>query len=313
MGRVFVAGSINMDVVATTDRHPRIGETVAGSAVLYFPGGKGANQAIAAVKLGAPTTLIGRLGKDAFGDELKAFLAAQAIDLRFVQQTAEAHTGTAIITIAHAHNTIVVIPGANALVSAADVDAPALAKGDIAVSQFEIPLPTVSAFFKRARAAGATTILNPAPAIETKRELLDLVDILILNESELGFLAKTELRDTDDYARFIEAARSLQTSNDKTVCVTLGKRGMLALIDGQSHVDLGRAVKAIDTTGAGDCFVGAVAALLADGQPLRSALAYANIAASICVQRMGAAPSMPTTAEVEAAISASRPGERRDP
>jgi ribokinase len=310
MGRVFVAGSINMDVVATADRHPRIGETVAGSAVLYFPGGKGANQAVSAVKLGAPTILIGRLGKDAFGDELKAFLAAQGVDLSFVQETAGVHTGTAIITIAHADNTIVVIPGANALVNAADVEAPALAKGDIAVSQFEIPLAAISVFFKRARAAGATTILNPASTIEAKRELLDLTDILILNESELGFLTRTELSDTDDPARFIEAIRSLQMSKDKTVCVTLGKRGVVALIDGQSHVDLGRAVKAIDTTGAGDCFVGAVAALLADGQPLRSALGYANIAASICVQRMGAAPSMPTAAEVEAVLR--RPGERRD-
>src|ERR1700737_5019679 len=228
MGGVFVAGSINMDVVATADRHPRIGETVAGHAVLYFPGGKGANQAVAASKLGAPTVLIGRLGKDAFGDELKAFLAAQAIDLTFVQQTAEAHTGTAVITTANADNTIVVIPGANALVSAADVAAPVLAKGDIAVSQFEIPLPAVSAFFKRARAAGATTILNPAPAVEFDAEMLDLVDILILNESELGFLTKTELSDTDDYARFIEAARSLQTSKNRTVCGPLGKGGMLA-------------------------------------------------------------------------------------
>src|SRR6267378_3660109 len=308
MGRVFVAGSINMDVVATADRHPRIGETIAGNAVLYFPGGKGANQAVAAAKLGAPTTLIGRLGKDTFGDQLKAFLAAQGIDLSFVQETAGAHTGTAIITTANADNTIVVIPGANALVNAADVEAPSLAKGNIAVSQFEIPLPAVSAFFKRARAAGATTILNPAPAIECDAEMLDLVDILILNESELGFLAKTELRDTDDHARFIGAARSLQTSRDNIICVTLGKRGIVALIDGQSHVDLGLAVKAIDTTGAGDCFVGAVAALLADGQPLRSALGYANIAASICVQRMGAAPSMPTATEVEMTLSTSRPG-----
>src|SRR4029077_12450582 len=129
MGRVFVAGSINMDVVATADRHPRIGETVAGSAVLYFQGGKGANQAVAAAKLGASTILIGRLGKDAFGDQLKAFLAAEAIDLSFVRRTAEAHTGTAIITVANADNTIVVIPGANALVSAADVAGPALAMG----------------------------------------------------------------------------------------------------------------------------------------------------------------------------------------
>src|SRR6266700_141794 len=121
MGRVFIAGSINMDVVATADRHPKVGETVAGKAVLYFPGGKGANQAVAAAKLGAPTVLVGRLGTDAFGDELKAFLAAQEIDLSFVQQTSEAHTGTAIITVANANNTIVVIPGANALVSGVDV------------------------------------------------------------------------------------------------------------------------------------------------------------------------------------------------
>ena len=156
MGRVFVAGSINMDVVAMADRHPRIGETVAGNAVAYFPGGKGANQAVAAAKLGAPTTLIGRLGNDAFGDQLKTFLAAQRVDLTFVRETAGVHTGTAIITVASADNTIVVVPGANASVTPADVEAPALARGDIAVSQFEIPLPAVSAFFKRARAATPT-------------------------------------------------------------------------------------------------------------------------------------------------------------
>jgi len=315
MGRVFVAGSINMDVVATAGRHPRVGETVAGNAVLYFPGGKGANQAVAAAKLGAPTTLIGRLGKDAFGHELKAFLAAQGIDLSFVQDTSEAHTGTAIITVANADNTIVVIPGANALVSAADVaaPAPALAKGDIAVSQFEIPLPAISAFFGRARAAGATTILNPAPAIEFNAEMLDLVDVLILNESELGLLAKTELRDSDDYARFIEAARSLQATKDKIICVTLGKRGVLALVNDEPVIIPGRTVKTVDATGAGDCFVGAVAAQLAGGKSIGDALGYANAAASICVQRMGAAPSMPTAAEVEAIISTSRPGACRDP
>src|SRR6267378_8134326 len=313
MGRVFVAGSINMDVVATADRHPRIGETVAGNAVLYFPGGKGANQAVAAAKLGAPTTLIGRLGRDAFGDELKAFLTAQGVDLTFVQQTADAHTGTAIITVANADNTIIVVPGANALVNAADVEAPLLAKGDIAVSQFEIPLPTVRAFFKRARAAGATTILNPAPAIEFDAEMLDLVDILILNESELGLLAKAELRDTDDQARFIGAARSLQSNKDKIICVTLGKRGALALVGGQPMIIPGSAVTAVDTTGAGDCFVGAVAAQLASENSIRDALHYANDAASICVQRMGAAPSMPTAAEVEATLSTRRPGEGRDP
>jgi ribokinase len=306
MGRVFVAGSINMDVVATADRHPRIGETIAGNAVLYFPGGKGANQAVAAAKLGAPTTLIGRVGKDAFGDELRAFLATHGIDLALVRETAEAHTGTAVITVANADNTIVVIPGANAHVSAADVAAPELAKGDIAVSQFEIPLPAIRAFFQRARAAGATTILNPAPAMDIDAGLLDLVEILILNESELGLLAKTELRDSDDYARFIDAARSLRTGKDKIICVTLGKRGVLALVDDEPMIIPGHAVNAVDTTGAGDCFVGAVAAQLARGKTIFDALGYANAAASICVQRMGAAPSMPSAVEVEAVLPRER-------
>ena len=310
MGRVFVAGSINMDVVATADRHPRVGETVAGHQVLYFPGGKGANQAVSAAKLGAPTTLIGRLGSDAFGAELRTFLAAQGVDLSYVKDTAEIHTGTAIITIADADNTIVVVPGANGFVSADDIATVALAKGDIAVSQFEIPLATVSAFFNRARAAGATTILNPAPAIAFGAELLDLVDILILNETELSLLARTELRDSDEPARFIEAARVLRGDRDMIVCVTLGKRGVVALADGKQLVVEGCAVRAVDTTGAGDCFVGAVAAQLAAGRSIRDALDYANLAASICVQRMGAAPSMPTAAEVK---TSRRPGEGRDP
>jgi ribokinase len=289
--------------VATARRHPRIGETVAGTAVLNFPGGKGANQAVAAARLGAPTTLIGCVGKDAFGSELKSFLTAQGIDLSLLRETPEAHTGTAIITLANADNTIVVVPGANAFVSAADVGAPKLTKGDVAVSQFEIPLPAIGAFFARARAAGATTILNPAPAIEFNRELLDFVDILILNETELGFLTKTGLGDSDDDARFVGAAWSLQTRPEQIICVTLGKRGVIALVENESLIIQGHAVTAVDTTGAGDCFVGAAAAQLAGGRSIHDALAYANVAASICVQRMGAAPSMPTAAEVRAALS----------
>jgi ribokinase len=299
MGRVFVAGSINMDVVATAARHPKVGETVAGQAVHYFPGGKGANQAVAAAKLGASAALIGRLGTDAFGQQLRAFLAAQGVDLTLVQDTANIHTGTAIITVADADNTIVVVPGANARVSAGDVAAPVLTKDDVAVSQFEIPLPAIEVFFKRARAAGATTILNPAPAIACGPDLLGLVDVLILNETELGFFANSELQASDEPARFVEAARRLQTGPNGIICVTLGKRGVLALVNGQASMIAGRDVKAVDTTGAGDCFVGAVAARLAGGTAIRDALAYANAAASISVQRMGAAPSMPTAAEVD--------------
>ncbi|MBR0970764.1 ribokinase [Bradyrhizobium japonicum] len=304
MGRVFVAGSINMDVVATADRHPRVGETVAGKQVLYFPGGKGANQVVAAARLGAGTTLIGRLGQDSFGAELRTFLGDQGIDLGYLQQTPQAHTGTAIITVAEADNTIVVIPGANSLLSAEDVRVVPLVQGDVAVSQFEIPLPTIAAFFHRAREAGAITLLNPAPAQKMSSELLALVDILVLNETELGFFAGAELSESDEAARIIAVARQLQARDDQTICVTLGKRGLLALAGRDELAVPGRVVKAVDTTGAGDCFVGALAAQLADGAPLRAALAYANIAASISVQRMGAGPSMPTAAEVAAVLSA---------
>jgi ribokinase len=302
MGQVFVAGSINMDVVATAERHPRIGETVPGKEVLYFPGGKGANQAVAAAKSGAPTALIGRIGTESFGREVKAFLALQGVDLGMVRETPQAHTGTAIITVAKADNTIVVIPGANGLVDAKDVATLALTAGDVAVSQFEIPLPAISAFFARAHAVGATTILNPAPVVQFDRGLLDLVDILILNETELGALTDMKLRDTDDTADFAKAARSLQAADDQVICVTLGKRGVVALVNGEPFTVPGRVVKAVDTTGAGDCFVGAMAAQLAGGKSIQTALQYANAAASICVQRMGAAPSMPTAAEVNAVL-----------
>ncbi|AJA64711.1 MULTISPECIES: ribokinase [Bradyrhizobium] len=301
MGRVFIAGSINMDVVATADRHPKVGETVAGRQVLYFPGGKGANQAVAASRLGVKTTLIGRLGKDSFGAELRTFLGAQGIDLGSVRD-ADTHSGTAIITVAASDNTIVVIPGSNALVGADDVADVPLAKGDVAVSQFEIPLPTIAAFFQRAHSAGATTLLNPAPAQKMSSELLALVDILVLNETELGFLAGVELAEEDTAARIIEVARKLQARADQTICITLGKRGVLALAGREEFAVPGRAVKAIDTTGAGDCFVGALASQLASGVQLRAALAFANAAASISVQRMGAGPSMPTAAEVAAVL-----------
>lgn len=303
MSTVFVAGSINMDVVARATRFPKVGETVPGSEVHFFPGGKGANQAIAAAKLGARTALIGRLGRDAFGRRLKAFLARQGIDLRHVTVTAKADTGTAIITLADADNTIVVVPGANALVDQSDVTVPIVEKGDVLVSQFEIPALTIAAFFARGRAAGATTILNPAPMVAFDRNLLDLADIVVLNETELGALTGADIDAGDDKAKFIQLAQSLRPSKDQVVCVTLGSRGAIAVVQDEAIMIPGRVVTPVDTTGAGDCFVGALAARLAGGADIRGALDYANAAASICVQRMGAGPSMPTAGEVEAVMT----------
>lgn len=299
MGRVIVAGSINMDVVAAAARFPAVGETVAGSRVHFFPGGKGANQAVAAAKLGATTLLLGKLGADAFGAELRAFLAAQGIDLQHVTVAANAATGVALITLSGGDNTIVVAPGANGLVTPSDVGVP-ITPADVLVSQFETPVAAVEAFFARGRAARARTILNPAPVVAFDRALLRLVDVLILNETELGVLAETSVEANATSALIIALARKLQSASDQVICVTLGKRGAVALAGKEIIEIAGRAVTAVDTTGAGDCFVGAVAARLAAGDTMPAALTYANLAASICVQRMGAGPSMPTRDEVAA-------------
>ena len=303
MPNVWVAGSINMDIVATAARYPKIGETVPGTEIAFYPGGKGANQAVSAAKLGAPTFLIGKVGTDAFGRDLRNFFAAEKVDLTFVRDTAAAPTGTALITVADGNNAIVVVPGANALLSERDVIEPALAKGDVLVSQLEIPIPTITAFFSRAQAAGATTILNPAPAIDFDRDLLEFVDVLIFNETELGKIAGTEIHEDDPHSRIIEAARALRKKEGQTITVTLGRRGALAWVHEAALAIPGEVVECLDSTGAGDCFVGAVAARTVLGAPIEHALRYANVAASICVQRRGAGPSMPTGAEVAARMA----------
>ena len=303
MGRVFVAGSIIMDVVATAARHPKVGETVLGRDMFFFPGGKGSNQAVAAARLGADVALIGRIGRDAFGAELKTFLAAQGVDLACVKETDGAPTGSALIVVAESDNAIVVVPAANAALGAADVERAAIARGDVLLAQLEIPAPTVRAFFARGRAAGACTSLNPAPAMEFDRALFELADLLILNETELAMASRRHVDANTSLADLAAAARALRTHADQNVCVTIGSRGAVAVIGEATHAFAGRSVAVADTTGAGDCFAGAVAAELARGRPLRDAFAFANVAASICVQRMGAGPSMPTAGEVTESLA----------
>ncbi len=193
MGAVYVAGSVNMDVVVAAPRYPKIGETIAGREIGFFPGGKGANQAVAAARLGVSAALIARVGADAFGRDLRTFLKAQQIDLDRLRETPQAATGTAQITVVDGSNTIIVVAGANAMLGEADVGAVPFAAGDVAVSQFEIPAATVRAFFTQARAKGARTILNPAPAGPIDGELMRLTDVLILNETELSLLAGQEI------------------------------------------------------------------------------------------------------------------------
>jgi ribokinase len=302
VGRVFVAGSINMDVVASAPQHPKVGETVLGRDLFFFPGGKGANQAVAAARLGAQVSLIGRIGRDDFGAQMKAFLAAQGVDLTYLQDTEGKATGCALIVVANRDNAIVVVPGANAELTAQDIEAGDVSRDDVLLSQLEIPTTTVAAFFARGRARGARTILNPAPAIDVERSLFALADLVILNETELAAYTGRHVDANAATGDIVDIANTLRSRADQIVCVTLGKRGAVAILGDGAHVIAGREVEAIDTTGAGDCFAGAVAAELARGASILDALRFANAAASICVQRMGAGPSMPGLDEVRAVV-----------
>lgn len=297
MPTVVVAGSVNMDVVASAARHPRVGETVSASGLHFYPGGKGANQAVAAARLGCPTLLCAALGTDAFGEDLASFLASCGIDISHVRRVAEAPTGTALIVVADADNTIVVAAGANALLDATSVADVPIASGDVLIGQFEIPLPTVEAFFARGRAAGATTLLNPAPAAPIPVSLARLSDIVVVNETELATLLGEEVATGSQ--RTLTAAARLRTFPSQIIVVTLGAGGAVASAPEGDVVVPGKVVRAVDTTGAGDCFVGALAASLAGRAPLADALRYANAAAALCVQRSGAGPSMPGAREVE--------------
>jgi ribokinase len=300
VAKVIVIGSINMDVVASGARLPRLGETVRGSTVQFVPGGKGANQAVAAARAGAETVLIACVGDDRFGGELTGFVAAVGVDTSAVRVVPGASTGVALVMVdAAGQNSIVVVPGANGRLEPTDLDAVDVDRGDIVVAQLEVPAATVAAAFERARVCAATTLLNPAPAQDLSAALDHLADVVVVNEIELGTLTETAITPTSSVDEIREAiARLGGGANRRAVVVTLGARGAVAVIGDRLVEVAGRTVDAIDTTGAGDCFVGALAARLADGERIAGALEFANVAASICVGRVGAGPSMPTLDEI---------------
>lgn len=293
---LFVAGSMNMDVVAFGERIPVPGETVSGERVGFYPGGKGLNAAVGAVRQGADTKLVARLGHDAFGAQLYAFAQEAGLDLTHTERLAEAQTGTAVIMVSsQGENSIVVIPGANGMLTPEPVRNLDLSASDVLLSVFEIPLGTVKAFLERGRERGARTVLSPAPAKPC--DFLDLADYLVMNETELGFyggFAGEHL--TPEEA--VEGAQALRGGRNQTLVITLGAEGCVAVTPDTVFRIPGRRVEAVDTTGAGDCFVGSFSARLEAGDDLESALRYATVAASISVTRAGAAPSMPGSAEV---------------
>jgi ribokinase len=306
MGDVYVIGSINMDVVATASRHPTVGETVAGTALNYFPGGKGANQAVAAARSGARTYMVGRLGSDTFSGVLSEFLADQGIDLRHVEAAAGQPSGTALIVVAAGDNTIVVVPGANESLRPEDVAALQLGSSDVAVAQFETPVDTTVAAFARANERGAKTVLNPAPAAAIPPELLSLTDVVIVNETELATISQRHV-DANKEASLQSAVDEVRAKDTQAWIVTLGAFGILISgRPGSAERVAGHDVPVQDTTGAGDCFVGVLAAEVAHGRDLAHAATTANAAAALCVQQDGAGPSMPTAEAVSDFIGVAR-------
>src|SRR5262249_50177355 len=207
-------------------------------------------------------------------------------------ERADVATGIGCIVVdAESQNTIIVVPGANALLGPESAQAVFVSTGDVLVSQLEIPLPTVQAFLAHGKAHGAATLLNPSPAQACPPRFLHLADILVLNETEAAFFAGISHLDPADTDAVVDAATALRTRADQWVVVTLGDHGAVAVHGDRHHAIQARRVRAVDPTGAGDCFVGAVAARLATGDEMVPALHYANIAASLCVQKPGAAPS----------------------
>jgi len=300
--RVLVIGSSNTDMIVRVPRIPRPGETVLGGEFAMAGGGKGANQAVAAARAGGRVTFIARVGDDVFGERALAGLAADGIDTRFVLRTAGAASGVALIDVDdRGENSISVASGANALLSAEDVEnaAVAFAEADIVLVQLESPIEAVEAAVRKAWEKGVPVILNPAPARPLDEGLLSRVSVLTPNENEAELLSGIAVRDADGVQR---AAARLRARGPATVIITMGDRGVYASAPEFEGLVPAFNVNPVDTTAAGDVFNGALAVALAEKQALRDALRFAQAAAAISVTRPGAQPSAPTRAEIEALI-----------
>ncbi len=286
-GHVVVVGSINSDIVVRAPRHPAPGETLLGSGLARFGGGKGANQAVAAARAGAKVSMIGRIGADAVGLELRDQLATDGINVGFVKTCKHDPTGTALIVVSDAgENTIVVVPGANGTLRDLHVgdaiDAGLFSSAQVVLAQLEVPLPAVTRAFLAARKIDAVTILNlaPAPTEALPDELLDVIDILIANETE---------------AKLFDALHDpMQTSHIVRIRTEGPKGSLVQFPDGRSVYCPAFAVTVVDSTAAGDAFVGAFAAAIAIGATYDSALKRGSAAGALACKVAGAQPSLPT-------------------
>jgi ribokinase len=300
--RVAVVGSANIDHVVVVPRLPSEGETVVAARYLQAAGGKGLNQAVAAARQGSTVDFVGSIGDDPGGEDLVRLLVAEGIETSWVRRAAGEMTGVALVTVApDGSNSVVVAPLANAGLRPIDVDAagPAIDQAAMVLAQLEVPLAAVMAAFGRARVAGAVTMLNAAPAAgPLPGDLLALVDILVANQTEASMLTGLPAD---------EAGLRLVALGCGTVITTLGERGaVVATAGGQAHVTA-FTVASVDTTGAGDAFCGALAAGLAAGLPLMAAVRRASAAGALATTIMGAVPSLPTRAAVDALLAEPAP------
>jgi ribokinase len=296
---IVVVGSLNMDLVVRAAHLPQAGETILGSDFRTFPGGKGANQAVAAARLGGTVKMIGRVGADDFGNALLQNAAADGVDTTYLLQDSEASTGVALITVDSAgQNTIVVASGANGRLTAEDVTnaEEAFRGAAVLLLQLESPLTAVGRAIELAKQHGAKVILNPAPAQGLEAALLSGVDYLIPNQTELALLTGIE--------HIPDALSALHRWGVRCVIVTLGGEGALLVENGvQIHLPAYR-VPVVDTTAAGDAFVGAFAVALTEGLTPRQAVEWGNAAGALAVTRAGAQPSLPTRQEFDRLIKA---------
>ena len=296
--KVVVVGSFMMDLVIKAERRPQKGETLIGQQFGMFGGGKGNNQAIAAVRLGGDVTMVGRLGMDSFGDTLMDALVEEGVEIRFIVRDAEVGTGVGSPVIdADGDNSIIIVPRANMRLSAADVDraASAISDSDVLLLQLEVPIAASQRAAEIAKSSGTKVILNPAPARDLPDSFLDQVDILTPNQVEAELLCGVEVSDSEGAER---AARILLDRGVSAVILTLGEGGALLFKDGLTTSIPAYRVNVVDTTAAGDAFCGALATALARGEALEDAVVFANAAGALAVTVLGAAPSMPTAKQI---------------
>ena len=294
---IVVVGSSNTDMVVRAPRLPLPGETVSGGAFMTAQGGKGANQAVAAARLGARVTFVCCVGSDRFGDEAIHGFQDEGIVTDYVVRDPDAATGVALIGVdeTRGENAIIVAPGANHRLTEAHIVAAgdAIRSADALICQLEIPLEAVSRALRNAQEAGVMTILNPAPACSLPDDLLACVTVLTPNAHEAATLAG------DDSLSPGDAARALCRRGVANVIVTLGAEGALWVTPDGETAFPGKTVRAVDTTAAGDCFTGALAVALAEGADFGKAIGFATAAAAISVTREGAQPSLPRREEIE--------------